>query len=220
MKTFCLRQTATARQRLSGLTLVEMATTVAVFSLVVGAFVYANMFGMRYDELACSKLGASEQSRLGFDLLTGDIRSSKIWRVGTGSSNSFAPAANGTIQQGNAIQLSPTQDTNTFVRYYFDSSASTTTTNDLENPHGQLCRLTSDGQYKVIARYLTNTFGTNFQAQDYLGNTLSNLNYKYVLAAKLEFYQYQFPTTIVGPGRYYDYYAIQFKVTPHNPDGP
>jgi Tfp pilus assembly protein FimT len=204
-----------SRRRQEGLTLVEMMTTVAIFTLVVGAFVYANMFGLRYNELANSKLGASEQARLGFDLLTADIRSAKIWAVGNGNSSSFTPIPNGSAQAGNAVQMSPTSDTNTYARYYIDSDTNTTS-----NPNGRLCRIDSTGNYQILADFLTNTFGTNFQAQNYQGSNVTDLQYKYVLAAKLEFYQYQFPKTYVGPGYYYDYYCLQFKVTPHNPDGP
>ncbi len=69
----------------------------------------------------------------------------------------------------------------------------------------------------VIAQNLTNRMF--FRAEDYLGNIKTDLSYKYVVHIVMEFYQYQYPLTKVGPGYYYDYYKMEFKITPHCPDG-
>src|SRR5215471_14557581 len=103
-----------------GLTMVEMMVTMAIFIMLVAAFISANIFGMRYDQLVCSKLGASEQSRRSFQQLTSDIRASKIWRIGTGNQTSFTPLSNATLLIGNSIQLNLTTDTNLYIRYYFE----------------------------------------------------------------------------------------------------
>jgi hypothetical protein len=199
----------------AGLTMVEMMVTIAIFVMLVTAFISANIFGLRYDELVCSKLGASEQSRRSFQTLTSDIRASKIWRIGSGNQTSFTPLSNASLMIGNAIQLSLTTDTNIFVRYYFDTNGPTT------QPNGRLCRTTSSGEFKVCAQYLTNASGTSmvFQAQNYLGaDVLNDYQYKYVIDTLMEFYQYQFPKTIVGPGYYYDYYRIDLKAASHSPN--
>jgi len=57
-----------------------------------------------------------------------------------------------------------------------------------------------------------------FSAQDYLGQQMSDYQYKYVIDTLMEFYQYQFPKTFVGPGYYYDYYRIELKAASHNAD--
>ena len=121
---------------------------------------------------------------------------------------------------GNAIQLSLTTDTNVFVRYYFETNGSFTT-----QPNGRLCRITSSGEYKILAQYLTNSSGLSmvFRGQDYLGgtatnNVLADYRYKYVIDAIMEFSQYQYPKTYVGPGLYYDYYRIDLKAASHSPN--
>src|ERR1043165_30588 len=98
------------RRRLAALTIAETMITVLIFSLLVTAFIYAHIFGLRYDQLVCSKLGASEQSRRSFEKLTSDIRASKIWRIGSGSQSSFSAVSNATLMIGNAVQLNLTTD--------------------------------------------------------------------------------------------------------------
>src|ERR1043165_6179016 len=208
------------RRRLAALTIAETMITVLIFSLLVTAFIYAHIFGLRYDQLVCSKLGASEQSRRSFEKLTSDIRASKIWRVGAGDRTRFTAVTNGSLLLGNAIQLSLTTDTNVFVRYYFETNGPYTT-----QPNGRLCRVTSSGEYTVLAQYLTNSSGLSmvFRGQDYMGgtttnNVLADYRYKYVIDAIMEFSQYQYPKTYVGPGLYYDYYRIDLKAASHSPN--
>jgi hypothetical protein len=218
MKTFVPTARAGAQAiRGAAFTIIEMLVTVGIFVILITAFIYAHIFGLRYDELVCSKLGASEQSRRSFELLTSDIRASKIWRIGNGSSNSFTNLPNATNMVGNAVQLNWTTDTNQWVRYYFETSGPS-----ISEPNGRLCRLTSDGQYKVLAQYLTNVCGTSmqFRAENYLGTLVTDYQYKYVIVTLMEFYQYQYPQTYVGPGLYYDYYRIQLKATSHAFNGP
>lgn len=187
-------------------TLVEMLISVAVFSLVVLALVYSHLFGLRQNELVTSKLGASDQSRGSFDKLALDVRSAKLWNVGNGDASSFTPIPNGSPQQGNALQLHLTTDTSTYIRYFFD-----TQNRELRRIHS------SDTQSTLVAQHLTNTM--YFRAEDYRGNVQTDLNHKGVINVMLQFYQYQYPVTRVGPGNYYDFYKMEFKVTPHVPDG-
>jgi hypothetical protein len=188
------------------MTLLEILIAMGLFSLVLIAVLSAQMFGMLQDQLVNSKLGASDQSRRAFNKMTGEIRSAKIWMIGNGDDASFKPIVNGQQQQGNAIQVSHTTDTNSYVRYYFE-------TNSQELRRVQ-CGVEG---HSVIAQYLTNNM--YFRAEDYLGNIKTDLSYKYVIRITMEFCQYQYPLTKVGPGNYYDYYKLEFKVTPHCPDG-
>ena len=84
---------ASARRRL-GMTLAEMLVTMGIFSLVVLGLVYVQMFIMKYNELTTSQLGASEMSRMSFNDLVSDIRTSWTWAVGTGNQTSFTPVPN------------------------------------------------------------------------------------------------------------------------------
>ena len=205
-------------RRAQAFTLAEMMIAVFIFVFMVLGVIYVWMFGMRYDELACSKLGASDKSRMGFDLLTGDIRAAKWWKVGNGNNTSFTACGNATNQIGNAIKLSSSSDTNSpaYVIYYFDTNAC------------QLCRL-SNGlpTIQIIAQNLTNsgTLGngtTNtsmtFHAEKYDGTLAQDWQYKYTIVTTMEFCQYQYPLTKVGPGYYYNYYRIQLKAASHCPN--
>lgn len=187
-----------------GFTLIEMTTTSAIFSMVVLALVYTQIFGLKQDELVQSKLGASDASRKGFGQMALDVRSAKIWAVGNLSSTNFTAVANGSVQQGGAIQLSLTTDTNTYIQYYF-------TTNALFRQH-------SGQTATMIASNLTGTL--YFQAEDYRGSLQTNLSHKGVIHTVLQFTQYQYPLVNVGAGYLYDYYKLEFRLTPHVPDGP
>lgn len=193
------------KRTMQGVTLVEMMVTMCIFSFVVIGLIYAQMFGLRYDELVSSKLGSSEMSRRSFDLLTSDIRSAKVWSIGTGGQSSFVACGNGTNQVGNAIQLCYTTDTNSYVRYFFDSARL------------RLCRMTNGmATNACIANNLTNTM--TFHAEKYDGTMASDLQYKYIIVTTMEFAQYQYPMTRVGPNYYYNYYRMQFRVASHCPN--
>ena len=130
----------------------------------------------------------------------------KIWNIGNGSAGSFTAITNGDPQIGNALEIYTTTNTSAYVRYYFDTN------------RGELYRYHSrDGTTKKIAEYLTNTM--YFRAEDYRGNVQTTLSHKGVINVALQFYQYQYPLTQVGSSYYYDYYAMQFRITPHVPDG-
>jgi prepilin-type N-terminal cleavage/methylation domain-containing protein len=207
-----------APRRRGGMTLVEVMVAMGVFSLVSMGLLYTHVFCLRQDELVNSKLGASDQSRKGFDYLTRDIRSAKIWEVGnvnTAGTN-FTQVNTNTAQQGNALRLSYSATTNWsspgVVLYWFD-------TNNMADDGGKLRRVRqSDGETKLIASYLTNTMF--FRAENYLGVAQTNRTHKGVIKVKMEYAQYQYPLTRVGPGYFYDYYKMEFKLTSHVPDGP
>ena len=88
--------------RAQAFTLPEMMIAVLVFIMMILALIGVWMFGLRWDQLVCSKLGASEKSRIGFDTLTTDIRAAKMWRIGTnGTKTTFSPLANQANLVGN-----------------------------------------------------------------------------------------------------------------------
>ena len=194
------------------MTLVEIMVAMSIFSFLVLGLVYMQMFIMKYDQLTSSQLGATEMSRMSFNDLVSDIRSSTVWAVGTGNLTNFTPVPNSTPQEGNALQISASQNTNNYVRYFFFTNVTPTETNFM------LCRMTNGmASYKVIAKNLTNNYYTNmFVAEDYLGNMQTTLRYKYVIHTTLEFCQFQYPLTIIGPGYHFDDYKMEFRVASHN----
>ena len=187
-------------------TMVEMMVTMVIFSLAILGVFYAHIFGLKQDRLISSKLGASDQSRRGFDILTRDIRSAKIWAVGNGTASAFTSISNGLAQKGNAIQLSLTINTSNYIVYYFNTNAC-----ELRR------RVSGAGTTTLVANFLTN--GMYFQAENFRGVVQTNLTHKGVINCSMEFAQYQYPLTRVGTGYLYDYYKLSFKVTPHVPDG-
>ena len=213
-----MRAGADCRRWTRAFTLAEMMVAMFIFVFMVLGVLYVWMFGMRFDQLTCSKLGASDKSRMSFDQLTHDIRAAKWWKVGNGSSTNFTVCGNATNQIGNALKLSSSADTNSpaYVIYWFDTTAC------------QLCRL-SNGlpAIQIMAQSLTNTGvlgnGTTntsmtFYAEKYDGTRAMDWQYKYAIVTTMEFCQYQYPLTRVGPGYYYDYYRIQLKAASHCPN--
>jgi prepilin-type N-terminal cleavage/methylation domain-containing protein len=200
-------------QREQALTLIEMMVAMSIFSLATIALVYTHLFALRQNQLVNSKLGASDQSRRSFDLLSRDVRSCKIWQVGNGlvSTNgnvsSFTPIPNGTAQQGTALKVHLTTDTNIYAIYCFDTNSC-----ELRRMHSGVAGS------KLIASHLTNSM--YFRAENYRGDIQTDLTHKGVINVVMQFFQYQYPTTLVGPGCLYDYYKMEFRLASHIPDGP
>ena len=199
-------------RREQAMTLTELMTATSIFLLMIAGLVVTNMFAMQQDELVNSKLGANDQSRLGFDLLLGEIRSCKNIQIGSGTSNSFTSLTNGAIEQGNALQIIPSTNSAVWIRYYFNTN----------NNNGELDRISSyaSNTAVMICTGLTNT--SMFQAADYTGTNLlttspTNYTRNYVVSVVFQFYQYQYPLTFVGPKEFYNYYKIAFKATRRAP---
>ena len=49
---------------------------------------------------------------------------------------------------------------------------------------------------------------------------MTDLTHKNVINVVMQFCQYQYPITKIGPGCLYDYYKMEMRLTPHTPDGP
>lgn len=198
-----------ARRRTQALTLVEMMTTMAIFSMVVLGFIGLQMFGLRQDQLVESKLGASDQSRQLLEKMGWEIRSAKMWEVGNVSGSSFVEIADGQPQRGTGLRIYPGQTTNTYIQYYFNTNART------------LLRLKSGVTgTTTVAIDLTNNMA--FQAEDYRGTvqTAGTGLWRNCIRVILEFSQYHYPLTQVGPNGLYDYYKLEYKVSPHCPSLP
>jgi type II secretory pathway pseudopilin PulG len=181
-------------------TLPELMVTTAIFMLVIGGVVASNLFGMRMFTLTQTKLGNSDISRRTIDLLIADVRSVKKVQVGAGTFTSFAESAVNTVQQGNAVQLYPTTATNTFIRYYWD-----TTDQNLK-------RTTNGASAPVVVGYAVSN-SLVFTREDFSGNILSNNQSHSVIGVTLQFSQLLFPPVNIGPTSYYDFYQLQAKIT-------
>ncbi len=52
-----------------------------------------------------------------------------------------------------------------------------------------------------------------FTCQNYKGTTIANRSGNYVLDVRLDFYELQGSRVPIGPGKYYNAYKLQTKVT-------
>lgn len=182
-------------------TITELLIAMSIFLFVVGAIVATNFFGFRMIGVTQPKLGASAETRQTVNLMLSDISSAKILRIGNGDQSSFTNAVFGALRQGNAIQLYPSTDSNVFVRYFKDAT-------------NQLTRLFSTNgvtSTSMVAGAVTNS--VLFTAEDFGGNPLTNDYNNMVIGIDLQFYQLNGTGTPVGPGKYFNSYRVQTRVT-------
>lgn len=183
----------------SGFTLNEVVIASSFLLLVMLGVVSVHMFGLRIFELTRAKLGAGDDARKAINLLSTEIRSGKIVDVGIYDGTTFTECALYTPQQGSAVRIQPTTDTNRFICYYLDSDA-------------KLKRFTEGtNSPTVVASSITNTLV--FTCEDYAGTVLTNNFNNRVIGVTLQFYQIQYPIIKVGPGNYYDFYQLQTRIT-------
>jgi prepilin-type N-terminal cleavage/methylation domain-containing protein len=181
-------------------TLSELMVTMTIFGLLLAGILAANLIGARMFELTRSKLNAADDARAAVSLLMTEVRDAKIIRIGNGSLTNFVEAAVNMPQQGSAIQIHPTTNTNVFIRYFWDGA------------QRKLMRTYNGaGASEVIANSVSNQLV--FTAEDYAGNILTNNANNRVIGLMLQFYQLQYPIVQIGPGQLYDYYQLRSKIT-------
>lgn len=108
--------------------------------------------------------------------------------------------ADGSPQQGNAIQIYPSTDTNSFIRYYWDSS-------------DKRWKRTTNGSIAacVVANAIRNSI--LFSAEDHFGNVLATPQNNRVIGMTLEFFQIAYTVVNICPGGVYDYYRLHSRIT-------
>jgi len=205
----------------SGYTLVELMFAGGIMVLMVLALFAAQLVGFRLGQLVDSKSGSSDASRKAIQNLVKDVRSAKMWKIGNFDSTgtNFVAITNGLLQ-GPALQLNQTTNGSVFSLYYFTNAG---------NNNGILMCVKTNSNWisTVICSNLiqlpNDSLCLNFTAEDYTGNpkTISIVNvnnYKNLIHVKLDFCQFQYPLTQVGTNGLYDYYKLEFRVTPHLPE--
>jgi Tfp pilus assembly protein PilW len=193
-----------AHHRSLAYTLTEVMVTMAIIVMVLGALISCHLLGLRLFELTKAKLGASDDARRSIGLMISEIRSAKFVRVGSGDLAGFKEVGVNTPHVGNAMQVYATTNTNFWVRYYLDSSDQ------------KLKRATNGAaEATVIASSISNHMV--FSAEDFSGKPLLNNSQDYVIGLNMQFYQLQYPAVQIGPGKFYDYYQLQTRVTPRAP---
>ena len=179
----------------NGFTLPEILIAMTVFLFVVGGIISANLFGLRMFQITETKLNVTQWSRETIEKITGEIHACNSLSILTVDTNgNFTGLLDGETQQGNALQIYPTANTNNYIIYFV-------------NPSDQTFRRTTDqtGTALILADSVTNTLP--FSAQDFSGNVLTNSQNNQVIHLTLEFHQ---------PARFMqgaDYYKLETSVT-------
>lgn len=200
MKTCPAHGVSGARRIGAAFTLPEYLVTMTIFVLLIVSAMTAYIYGLRMYEYTKPKLSASDQARQVLSLLTHEVRSANLVRIGDGGLSSFTEIAPNTLQLGSAIQLYPTTNRTDFVRYYWSTTDKT------------LRRTTNGTSFTyVMAQSISNQMV--FSSEDYQGNILTNNENNRVIGLTLQFYQIQYPIMTVGPGNYYDFYQVRAKIT-------
>jgi type II secretory pathway pseudopilin PulG len=199
----------------SAFTIVEMVTVAAIFAVVVISMVELQIFALRIYTLAATKTTATETGRKALNKMRDAIRSANIAYVGNYSTSGggFSIATNGT---GNALQLI-LDDTNGNLTisntFYLDLNQPVSADQPYDFP---LCYLDNNGQVTMLVNFLTNYYV--FQAEDYLGNCLSNsIAYQNngVIHVTMQFDQWEYPVGFIGGNAInsYDFYNLTTRVT-------
>ena len=195
--------TAFHRRKARGFSLPEVMVSLAIFLLMIGGTVAAHVFGMKMVDTSTAKLEASAEARRNVSLLLGEVRAAQNVLVGDGDVNAFTNAAIDKPQQGTALQIYPSNDTNIFVRYFLDGKTKS------------LRRVGNDSDNStLVASAVANS--TVFSAEDCRGNLLTNRQNNCTFALVLDFSELGGPHRPIGQGKKYTSYRVRSKLTRRN----
>jgi hypothetical protein len=197
-RSMMIRRFASGKGRCRAFSVTELTVTVAVCVLVSAAVAASQLFGARMTELTQTKVHTTDRNTQLMRLLGSDIRASRKIRVGTGSVSSFVVAPSSTPQQGNALQVYPTDDLNVFVRYFHNPSDNT------------LRRLDEDGSVMPLASGITNSVVFTFE--DFGGAILNDRQRNAVVGLDLRFNRLENPDVPVGPQHHYKSYRFRTRI--------
>lgn len=182
-----------ARHFERGFTLPELLIALTIFLMMIGGIIVANLFGLRIYQTTETKLNATQWSRETLMRLSDEIHSCNGAAVGTISNGTFMAFLDGETQQGSALLINPTTDTNSFILYFVDGDDQTFR-RGTEQP----------GSTTILASCVTNALP--FSAQDFLGNILTNNANNQVIHFCLEIYQ---PNSFMLSA---DYYKLESSI--------
>ncbi len=109
----------------NGFTLPEILIALTIFLLLVGGILAANLFGLRMFQMTQTKLDATQWSRETIMRLTDEIHVCNNAQVGTISNGFFVMFLDGEPQQGSALLINPTSDTNSYIIYFVNAADQT-----------------------------------------------------------------------------------------------
>lgn len=187
-------------RRQAGWTLAETTITASLLMLIMAGMLGVHIGGLRMYEITRAKLGASDDARRALNLLITEVKEAKTVRIGSGGLGGFTEVSPNAPQIGSAIQIYATTNTNTFVRYFWNSTSR------------QLERTTNgSSSATVVAHAITNSLV--FRAENAQGVLLTNNQNNRVISLQLQFNQLINPAVQIGPGQLFDSYQIRSKIT-------
>jgi hypothetical protein len=229
MKLLLPNQIGPRRTGAGGFTFAEMCIALGVFTMVVGAMVAVQIFGLRMYTLAATKQSATEGCRKTLNAIRDLIREADKVDVGmcTSTPSFFNSLATNVSQQGNAVMVYPSIiNTNTYTTTYSSNVYSLFYLSMTNSNNYQMTQFTVASNAAntglvtnttVLAGYITNQ--DIFTAADYQGNPLTNeisWTKRRVIFIKLQFYQWEYPVALIGTNggaNMYDFYQLRTRVT-------
>ena len=182
----------------SAFTLPNALVALSVFMMVMAGVLASHQFGLRMLEITRSRINTTDDSRQAINLLTSEIRSAKIVRVGNGTATAFTPLGPQIFQQGNSLQINLTTNTNDFIRYFRDATDST------------LKRVAS-GSTNVTPIIGSITNIVIFSAQNHAGAILKNRQSHCIIAMRLFFFRLENGLVPLGPTNYFKSYQLNAR---------
>jgi type II secretory pathway pseudopilin PulG len=203
------------RTPVSAFTLVEIMMAMVVFVVfIVAGMVAVQLFGLRINNLTTDKLLAAGGCSKAMDQIGNQIRGAQFVWVGTFSTNgggAFTPVANGSSQQGTALQVFPTANPTPYTIYYLNLA----TANLYSVTDVQIAAANVTGS--LLASGITNSpcfWSENFQGTI---NTTTNpftAGKNCTIRMVWNFRQYATSDTNLA----YEYYTFQTRATPRAPN--
>lgn len=193
-----VRNRADKSARCRAFTITELTVTLAICVLVSAGIAGGQLFGARMTELTQTKVHTSNKAAQLMRLLASDVRVARKVFIGAGSSSSFTPAAASTPQQGNALQIHPSDDPGIFIRYFYNPADSS------------LQRIDNSGSRTRVASGVTNSLV--FTLEDFAGATLNDRQRNAVIGIDLRFNRLADPDVSIGPEHYYKSYRFRTRI--------
>ncbi|HUZ07264.1 MAG TPA: prepilin-type N-terminal cleavage/methylation domain-containing protein [Candidatus Paceibacterota bacterium] len=206
------------RARRAGFTLPEILIAMTIFTVLLGAVVALQLFGVRIYQFAATKLTATRDARNSMNFIQEQIREAKSIYIGSFSGTFSGSTGTGTFtsivstnQVGSALLLFPTTAENYGSIFYENPTnqalcsvlITNSTTSNSGITTGTIMNLTTN------ALFVTNSYV--FQAEDYLGNILQNNQNDRIIHVTLQFSQLEYPVAGIGKGAMYDYYELHTR---------
>ena len=206
------------RARRAGFTLPEILIAMTIFTVLIGAVVALQLFGVRIYQFAATKLTATRDARNSMNFIREQIREAKSIYIGSFSGTFSGATGTGTFTQivstnqvGSALLLFTTS-AETYGSIFYQDAVNTNLCSVLIT---NATTSTSGVTTGTINNLITNAlFVTNkyvFQAEDYQGNILQNNQNDRIIHVTLQFSELEYPVAGIGPGAMYDYYELHTR---------